>query len=701
LGGDFYFDAECGIIGCVLDIIATDFPGAETAAVQTTGAAGLAHPTTPDKSVSARPPFQPVPPAPESPQAVAPFPYFRPAAGSQEKHSELAPQPKLKTQVYKEKHNFTFTSFSPKKSNGRLAGHENLRTTAKQGIFPPAPRHGEMGLAAEVLYSADDSCGGKSVDGASPAFNLSAMNERRSRFARSLLALGGVGAFATILAFHNITDGDLWAKLALGETVCATGRVPLHNVCAFTPVLPEYIDHEWASGVVFYTLLRWLGPSGLMLLKIALALGALGCAFLTGRRQGDGVNLLLLLSLPAAACLLPGYIPVVRCHAFTFFFFAATLFVLEELWQGRRWPAIVLPLLIMAWANLHGGFVVGLAVIFLYCAVGCLLRKTPWTMVLTAAACAAVTLLNPYGLAFWRYLVPALLHPRARIAEWRPLPLLAWDDFWGFRLLFVLTILALAAGWQLAARKNLLGLAVLVLTAWLGWRSRRHGPFFAVAALAFAGPYFAASLARLIGRWKIPPLVPLGVLYGAIALFVSVRYLPAASLQPLAPVGQDPVREVDILARAAATGRVATPFAWGSYVAWRLYPSVQISMDGRYESAYPESTFALNNDFFDHHGDWFRLAREYKVDYVILDLQQESLRPEDLTAKGYVLIWRRENVSALCCLPEHAARLRQAAATLPATTIDPLDLRSRPAVVARNYQKVDAKNDLRQIPSKE
>ncbi|MGO8699674.1 MAG: hypothetical protein ACLQVY_18395 [Limisphaerales bacterium] len=503
------------------------------------------------------------------------------------------------------------------------------------------------------------------------------MNEHRMRLVQGLLALSGACALAAVLAFHNITDGDLWAKLAIGETFCATGHVPLHDVYAFTPVLPEYIDHEWGSGVVFYTSLRWLGPPGLMLLKIALALGALGLAFLTGRRYGCGVDLLLLLSIPAAACLLPGYIPVVRCHAFTFFFFAATLCALEELWQEHRWPAVALPLGMMAWANLHGGFVVGLAVIFLDCAAGCVLRKNAWTMVFTAVACAAVTFVNPYGLDFWRYLLPALLHPRARIAEWRPPPLLAWDDFWGFRLLFVLTAIALATGWRRVTRKNLLGFSVLALTAYLGWRSRRHGPFFGVAVLAFAGPYLEASLARPAARWKIRPLLALGILYGAIALIIITRFLPAASWQPLAPVGEDPVREVDILSRAAATGNVATPFAWGSYVAWRLYPNVKISMDGRYEAAFPESTFALNNDFFDHHGDWFRLARDYKVDYVILDLQHESLRPEELAANGYVLIWKQENVSALCCLPEHAQLLRQAAATLPPTTIDPLDLRPR------------------------
>jgi len=505
------------------------------------------------------------------------------------------------------------------------------------------------------------------------------VTESQTRLAQCSLALLGACAFATALAFHNITDGDLWAKLAIGETFWNTGHILHHDVYAFTPVLPEYIDHEWGAGVVFYALLQAFGPPGLMLLKIVLALGLLALAFLTGRRQGCGVNVLLLVSIPAAASILTGYIPVVRCHAFTFFLFAGTLFSLEELWRGRRWPAAALPLGMMAWANLHGGFVVGLAVIFLYCAAGCALRKNAGLMIFTAAACAAVTLVNPYGLNFWRYLIPALLHPRARIAEWRPPPLLAWDDFWGFRLMFVLTLIALAAGWRGVSRKNFLGLAVLALAAYLGWRSRRHGPFLGAAALAFAGPYFEAALQRFPARWKFNPLFALGILYAALALFAAVRFLPGASMQPLAPVGEDPVREVDILSRAGATGNVATPFAWGSYVAWRLHPKIKISMDGRYETTFPESTFALNNDFFDHQGDWLRLCRDFKVDYVILDLQTERLRPEDLAAQGYALIWRQDNVSALLSRPEHAPLLRQAAAALPPATIDPLDVRARPA----------------------
>jgi hypothetical protein len=503
------------------------------------------------------------------------------------------------------------------------------------------------------------------------------VTDRRTRLFQGIIALLGAFSLSVILAFHNITDGDLWAKLAIGESVWKTGHIFRHDVYAFTPTLPKYIDHECGAGVVFYDLLRGFGPASLIVLRMVLALGLLVAAACAGRRQGCSVTVLLLLAVPAAAAILTGYIPVVRSHVFTFFLFAVTLFCVEEMRSGARWPAAVLPLLTLAGTNLHGGFVVALGVVFFYCAIGWFTGRNRALMVFTAAACAAVTLINPYDLEFWRYLIPALLHPRARIAEFRPLPLLAWDDFWGFRLMFLIVVIAVIAGWRRVTRPNFPGLIVLAGTALMGWHSRRHGPFLGAAALAFAGPYAEASLMTPAARLRINPLLGVGILYVGIAFYIAMRILPGASLQPLAPVGEDPVREADILALADARGNLATPFAWGSYLSWRLYPNIKISMDGRYETTYPESTFALNNDFFDHQGDWFQLCRQYKVDYVILDLETERLRPEDLIGQGYVLIWKQDDLSALLALPEHAPLLLQMAKNLPATTIDPLDLRAR------------------------
>ena len=161
--------------------------------------------------------------------------------------------------------------------------------------------------------------------------------------------------------------------------------------------------------------------------------GLLVAAAAAGWRQGCNVNLLLALAVGAAAVILPGFIPVARSHVFTFFFFGVVLLCLGELWRGGWWAAVALALLTLAGANLHAGFVVSLGVILFYCAAGWIMRRNRKLMAVTAVACLAVTLINPYGAKFWKYLIPALLNPRVRIAEFRPPALLAWDDFWAFR----------------------------------------------------------------------------------------------------------------------------------------------------------------------------------------------------------------------------------------------------------------------------
>jgi hypothetical protein len=502
----------------------------------------------------------------------------------------------------------------------------------------------------------------------------------RDRILRGLAVVLGIFSFGVVLAAHNFTDGDLWNKLAIGAHVWKFGAVPVHDTFAFTPVLPRYIEHEWGAGTIFFGMLKFFGPAGLMTLKILLAFGALVAALATGRKIGCAWETLLVLAIPAAACVLLGYIPVVRSHAFTYCFFAVTLLGLEEIRAGKKWPAFILPLMMLAWSNIHGGFVAGLGAMAVYTAFALFTRRQIKRMLFTALASGAATLANIYGLKFWAYLIPALLNPRPGIAEWQPLPLFANDVFLSFRILFALVLLLVLAAWRRTEKKSWPGLALLALTAALAWHSRRHAPFFGVTALAFAGPFlqtaftdFAARLTRHL-RAAFKPAFAVMILYGAVAAYAAADFLPGASFVLLSPMGLDPVREVDILSRARAEGNLATPFRWGGYCSWRLYPRIKISMDGRYETTFPESTFELNNAFYEKRGaDWDRLIRDYQVDYVILEFTQERLRPADLLDHGYVLIWNTEGHSALMALQKHADQLQRAAAELPPTTINPVD----------------------------
>lgn len=500
------------------------------------------------------------------------------------------------------------------------------------------------------------------------------------RLLRRLAVVLGIISFAVVLAAHHITDGDLWNKLAIGAHVWKFGTVPVRDMFAFTPVLPRYIEHEWGAGTIFFGVLKFFGPAGLMTLKILLACGALGAAMGAGWKIGCAPETLLVLAIPASACVLLGYIPVLRSHTFTYCFFAFTLLGLEEIRAGNKWPIFALPVMMLAWSNIHGGFVAGLGALAVYTAFAICTRRQVKPMLFTALACGAVTLVNIYGLKFWAYLVPALLKPRPRVAEWQPLPLLANDAFLNFRVLFGLVIFLLLVAWWRTEKKSWPGLTLLALTAALAWHSRRHAPFFGVAALAFAGPFLQTALtdaaARLPQKIRaaFKPSLAVATVYGVVAVCVAASSLPNASFVLLSPVGHDPVREVDILSRAQAAGNLATPFGWGGYCSWRLYPRIKISMDGRYETTFPESTFELNDDFYGKRGtNWDRLIRDYPVDYVILEFTQGRLRPQDLLDHGYVLIWTTEGHSALLALQKHAARLQQVAAELPPTTINPVD----------------------------
>jgi hypothetical protein len=292
-----------------------------------------------------------------------------------------------------------------------------------------------------------------------------------------------------------------------------------------------------------------------------------------------------------------------------------------------------------------------------------------------------VTLVNPWGFHYWRYLIPALRLKRSDIPEWQPLPLLTWDAFIGFRILFVLVLASLAAGWRNLGKKNSWpGLILLTLTAYQAFASRRHTPFFGLVSLAMVGPALAESCSRLSRTWpfsflmRFNPLLTLLMGYGTLTIFILIYFLPGASLSPVTAPGLYPVREVDILAKAQVRGNLVVPFRWGSYATWRLYPRIKVSMDGRYETAYPESSFIMNQDFLYRRGlVWDRLIWQYPVDFVIVELANTGLRPSDLLDAGFKFVWGDGRRSALFARDQWLPSLRRSAVHLPPATPQPLD----------------------------
>jgi len=79
-----------------------------------------------------------------------------------------------------------------------------------------------------------------------------------------------------------------------------------------------------------------------------------------------------------------------------------------------------------------------------------------------------------------------------------------------------------------------------------------------------------------------------------------------------------PVGPVDYLSEVSFRGNLMVFFDWGSYVTWKLYPKVRVSMDSRYEAAYPEWLVEENVRFYLAKEGWQRTLSKYPTDLVLV-----------------------------------------------------------------------------------
>lgn len=383
---------------------------------------------------------------------------------------------------------------------------------------------------------------------------------RRLAFAVSLLFYSA----AFLFTFHE-ADEDLWGRMAAGRLTMSQGSVPRKDVFAYVPTKPLWVDHEWLSGVVFHEVHRRFGGGGLLVLRASLGVGAMALLFHAAR--GVSPWTLALLSLAAWPLLAQGFNSVVRAQSFTFFFFALTLFVLER--KGSRFALVPV---VALWANLHGGFVLGPLLIVAY------------GFYRLAAASLVASLLNPYGIEYWRYLGSALLMPRPEIVEWRSANLLGAGD------LHIQGALALVLFLLWGRRPRPAHVVALGGAALASLLHVRFAPLLGMVIVVTLGSSWDVIFAKRRHHLTLPAMV---LALGLVVVGCAVSWLRRdLSLRMRVPSDRYPVVAVERL--KGERGNLAVFFNWGEYALYHLYPDVLVSVDGRYETVYPAEVVRAN-----------------------------------------------------------------------------------------------------------
>ena len=404
------------------------------------------------------------------------------------------------------------------------------------------------------------------------------------------LAIGLAGAGA---------DADLWGHVRFGQDLLASHRLVIPDTHSFTADKP-WVNHEWLAEVAMASAYAAVGPLGLNLLRIACLALIVALiwrrlsAFNPPSRILDALIVVTMLGVQSRA-------EQVRPQLFSLLLFSVLLTIVTDVDRtgDRRRLLLIAPLMTL-WANLHGGWIVGLECLVIWAGCKLLIRRATLRerIILIAAvgSAALATALNPYGVRLWWFLLDTVRVSRPYIEEWQPVyRLQGWA--WLFWLLpaIVAAFAAIRSSFRIEPGY---GLFVLFLATTSLLVSRLDAFFTLAVAFLFAEPLAANwphRTADAITRKRIQLLRPaLGLVVIAVVPFVASR---AANIQ----IGHPPMPEreaAEFVERAGLRGRVLVWFDWGEYVIWHFSPRLRVSIDGRRETVYSDELIASHMAFY-------------------------------------------------------------------------------------------------------
>ena len=404
--------------------------------------------------------------------------------------------------------------------------------------------------------------------------------------ARALVPLCvGAGAYLFFLYVGDtlLQDSDSFWQIKIGQWILDHHALPYTDFYSFTRPGEPWVSTSWLSQVAFalsYTQWGWAGPVILTALAVALS-AAILVDLLDAHLEMPRSVLFAML-----AVVLSLHHILARPHMLALPVMIAWVGMLMNAADRKGTPSWTFLPLMSLWANLHGGFVLGLALIgpMAFVAlwglesdkqVRLLLRWFLFGVAALAACCV-----TPYG---WRTLLGAtnilnLGELLTVISEWSPVNFGSFNAFEG--ALFSLIALGLYRGLTLSPPRILL---ILLLT----WMALTH--VRSIEAFAFLVPLVLAKplgerfpLQQADAQGGPSPLARYVTAAGALMIVAAAWTSTSLFLSHHRfnfTMDQTPVAAVDLLEKRGAK-RIFNAYKFGGYLIERDIP---VFVDGRAE----------------------------------------------------------------------------------------------------------------------
>ena len=421
---------------------------------------------------------------------------------------------------------------------------------------------------------------------------LAALRPRLVRAAQTvfsfpvMLATLLVGATAAPVRLFDV-DPDLWWHLKVGESILATHHFPTTDPYSFTVHGQPWLAYEWLGEVVLAGVQRIGGLRGLDALLIVVSAAVMLAIYaLATIRTGNSkaafaaAAVLLVLARPSFS---------LRPQMFGYLFLTLTLIALELFRQGKRGALWSLPVLMLAWVNTHGSWIIGMGAIFVYWISGLVefrvggIETERWSegdrrrLAFVFLLCLCTLPLTPYGTRIAISPIEfagSLPLNVTKILEWQPMAfnLAIGKAFLALLLGFIVAQVAFRYTWTFAELTLFLVGTVMACL---------HIRFLLVFV-----PFFTPILVVMMARWmkgydSRKDKFVLNAMLMAMVVAGIVRYFPTRDRLQKIVSEHWPVTAVEYLNAHDVPGPMYNSYKFGGYLVWARGPEHTVFIDGR------------------------------------------------------------------------------------------------------------------------
>ncbi|NOX76992.1 MAG: hypothetical protein GXP17_10355 [Gammaproteobacteria bacterium] len=378
-----------------------------------------------------------------------------------------------------------------------------------------------------------------------------------------------VGAYYAV----PLWDSDFWWHIASGREILQNGLPDVDPFGVFPPDdavrNDTVLKGQWLGQVVLYSLFEAGGLNAVVAFRVLVLLTCLWMLYLRGRWLGANALALWLVLIVVALNL--GEFGGERPQLLSFLF-ASMLFVLVDRAEHRpRRELLLVPVVVMLWANSHGGVILGVVLLALWAGIKCVERGTStrhkllWVAV--AGASFLASLLTPNGFQTYLYLLDlegSVL--QSRTSEYvSTFQLYTLGHVWAQTWALAYFLLAAVGAVALLHLRQWRWLAIVSFLAAISAMSVRYLVFF----LFLAGPYLMLALNSPLKRAPISFMARWGngllcVVLVAVLIVGVVRGMvfQGGLYQPAYPVAI-----ADFVKQRGLQGRVFNNLEWLSAMA--------------------------------------------------------------------------------------------------------------------------------------